>query len=111
MTIQREREREKEGEKGSGCWSHTNFTLQDPVRNTENSEPGYSVEESIAFAKFCEGHKAQSAFKNYCFIDMMGNCIKCNHWYFHMKKYNIYFYHWIIISSGAGWLYEILLDF
>lgn len=54
MMIQRERER-KGGGKREGCWSHTNFTLQDPVSNTENSEPGYSVEESIAFAKFCKG--------------------------------------------------------
>lgn len=48
MARYKEREREKEGEKG-GCWSHTNFTLQDPVRNTENSEPGCSVEESHSF--------------------------------------------------------------
>lgn len=62
IKIQRETER-KAGER-EGCWSHTNFTLQDPVSNTENSEPGYSGEGSLAFARFCKGTRPKCILKS-----------------------------------------------
>ena len=57
MKIQRERE--KEGKEGRDAEVIRISLCKTLVSNTENSKPGYSGEGSIAFARFCQGHKAQ----------------------------------------------------